>query len=66
MRASHGNTKEQREALKDALPMRCDAAWFRATFLEDTCPPKLGPQDDIWSLRAAIFTMRQLSSNTGK
>ena len=43
-----GNTKEQREALKDALPMRCDAAWFRATFLEDSCPPALGPHDDIW------------------
>ena len=43
-----GNTKEQREALKDALPMRCDAAWFRGTFLEESCPPALGPHDDIW------------------
>ena len=29
--------------------MRCDAAWFRATFLEDTCPADLSAADDIWS-----------------
>ena len=28
--------------------MRCDAAWFRATFLEETCPAGLGGTGDIW------------------
>jgi len=38
----------ERDALKDALPMRCDAAWFRATFLEASCPAHLSEADDIW------------------
>ena len=41
-------TKEERDAVKDALPMRCDAAWFRATFLEATTPTELTGKDDIW------------------
>jgi len=39
---------EEREALKDALPARCDSAWFRSTFLEAAAPAALGPQDAIW------------------
>ena len=30
------------------MPMRCDAAWFRATFLEASCPAHLSEADDIW------------------
>ena len=41
-------TKEEREAVKDALPMRCDAAWFRSTFLEASAPARLTGADDIW------------------
>jgi len=39
---------EEREALKDALPARCDGAWFRSTFLESNAPAGLGPKDAIW------------------
>ena len=41
-------TAEERAAEKDALPMRCNAAWFRATFLKADAPMALGADDDVW------------------
>ena len=41
-------TAEERKAMNDSLPMRCDAPWFRSTFLEATVPPDLGPKEACW------------------
>jgi len=41
-------SKEEREEAKDALPMRCDASWFRSTFLDETSPESLGAGDKVW------------------
>ena len=41
-------SKEERDAAKDALPMRCDASWFRKVFLETAAPDSLGPADPVW------------------
>merc|ERR1712008_536508 len=41
-------TKEEREEAKDALPMRCDPAWFKGTFLREDIPETLGAKDRMW------------------
>ena len=41
-------SQQAREQCKDALPMRCDPAWFCDTFLQEGAPASMGPADDIW------------------
>ena len=41
-------TAEERKEMNDSLPMRCDAPWFRGTFLESTAPADLGPKESCW------------------
>ena len=41
-------TKEERQKMRDGLPMSRDPVWFWKTFLLPTSPTDLGPKDDIW------------------
>ena len=34
--------------LKDSLPMRRDAAWFRNTFLKEICPDSRCQRNEMW------------------
>jgi len=41
-------TPEKRRQENDTLPIRCDANWFRQTFLHPQTP-RLGPYDPVWN-----------------
>ena len=41
-------SEDERKEKRDGLPMRCDPAWFRTTFLESDMPSGLGANDEIW------------------
>ena len=38
----------EREVLKDSLPMRCDDARFRNTFLEESCLDSRSQRVEVW------------------
>merc|ERR1719284_1209611 len=41
-------SKAERDAANDSLPMRCDEAWFRTTFLDASAPSSLEANCMIW------------------
>ena len=41
-------TYYDRDVLKDPLPMRRDAAWFRNTFLNEICPDSRCQRNEMW------------------
>eukprot|EP01062_Namystynia_karyoxenos_P063145 TRINITY_DN55966_c0_g1_i1.p2 TRINITY_DN55966_c0_g1~~TRINITY_DN55966_c0_g1_i1.p2 ORF type:complete len:387 (+),score=98.65 TRINITY_DN55966_c0_g1_i1:80-1240(+) len=43
----HRSEPERREA-GDALPLRCDPAWYRAAFLSPEAPAGLTAADEVW------------------